>query len=76
MIPSRENFRGATRHIWATGPQYLMKHSASSEGLYYNNAQLAYLNDAGLPVFSANWVLAMVISIIILASAQLHLSFL
>jgi hypothetical protein len=48
-------FSWSNSYIWATGPQYLMKHSASSEGLYYNNAQLAYLNDAGLPVFSANW---------------------
>jgi hypothetical protein len=35
--------------------QYLMKHSASSEGLYYENSTLQYRNETGFTVFSTNW---------------------
>jgi len=42
-------------YIWATGAQYLMKHSASAEGLYYNSSQISYLNAVGVPVFFTNW---------------------
>src|SRR5712672_1331711 len=42
-------------NLWVTNPQYLMKHSASSEGLYSNGAQLEYRNDSGNPIFFTNW---------------------
>ena len=42
-------------NLWVTGPQYLMKHSASAEGLYSNGAQLEYRNQSGNPIFFTNW---------------------
>jgi Chaperone of endosialidase/Head domain of trimeric autotransporter adhesin len=48
-------FSWSNSYIWATGPQYLMMHSASAEGLHYANAQLEYLNSTGNPVFFTNW---------------------
>ncbi len=35
--------------------QYLMQHSASAEGLFYNSGQLEYRNQLGNPVFFTNW---------------------
>jgi len=35
--------------------QQLISHSASAEGLYYNNPSLEYRNQFGNPVFSTNW---------------------
>src|SRR5256885_3960971 len=48
-------FTWSGSNLWVTSPQYLMMHSASSEGLYYGNSQLEYLNSAGNPVFFTNW---------------------
>jgi hypothetical protein len=42
-------------NLFVTGPQYLMKHSASAEGLYSNGAQLEYRNQTGNPIFYTNW---------------------
>src|SRR5437868_2827408 len=42
-------------NLWVTNPQYLMKHSASAEGLYSNGAQLEYRNSTGSPIFFTNW---------------------
>src|SRR6185503_7740586 len=42
-------------YIWANGPQYLMMHSASAEGLYYGNSQLEYRYQDGTPRFFTNW---------------------
>src|ERR1700704_4910576 len=42
-------------NLWVTNPQYLMKHSASAEGLYSNGAQLEYRNQLGNPIFFTNW---------------------
>src|SRR6185503_79943 len=42
-------------YIWATGPQYLMMHSASAEGLYYANSRLEYRHQDGTPRFYTNW---------------------
>ena len=36
--------------------QYIMQHSASSEGLYYNGGQLEYRNQIGNPAFFTNWI--------------------
>ena len=35
--------------------QQLIQHSASAEGLFYNNSGLEYRNQFGTPVFSTNW---------------------
>jgi len=35
--------------------QQLISHSASAEGLYYNNPTLEYRNQFGNPIFSTNW---------------------
>jgi hypothetical protein len=42
-------------NLWVTTPQYLMKHSASAEGLYSNGSQLEYRNSTGNPAFFTNW---------------------
>src|SRR5258706_16370414 len=42
-------------NLWVTNPQYLMKHSASAEGLFSNGAQLEYRNQLGNPIFFTNW---------------------
>jgi hypothetical protein len=42
-------------YVWAPAAQYLMMHSASSEGLYYDNATIEYRNSSGNPVFFTNW---------------------
>lgn len=42
-------------HLWVPSAQYLVKHSASSEGLYYNNSQLEYRYQDGTPRFYTNW---------------------
>lgn len=42
-------------NLWVTNPQYLMKHSASAEGLFSNGAQLEYRNQLGNPGFFTNW---------------------
>lgn len=42
-------------NLFVPTTQYLIRHSASSEGLYYNNAQLSYVNATGNPVFFTNW---------------------
>lgn len=42
-------------HLFVPVPQYLIKHSASSEGLYYENAQIQYRNQDGNPVFFTDW---------------------
>ncbi|MEP7142610.1 MAG: hypothetical protein ABI707_07060 [Ferruginibacter sp.] len=36
--------------------QYLLQHSASAEGIYYNSGQLEYRNQLGIPVFFTNWI--------------------
>jgi len=36
--------------------QYIMQHSASSEGLYYGGGQLEYRNQIGSPAFFTNWI--------------------
>ena len=35
--------------------QQLIQHSASAEGLFYNDFQLEYRNESGFPVFFTNW---------------------
>ncbi|MEP6673898.1 MAG: hypothetical protein ABJA78_02040 [Ferruginibacter sp.] len=35
--------------------QYLVQHSASAEGLYYNSGQLEYRNQLGAAAFFSNW---------------------
>jgi Chaperone of endosialidase len=45
----------ANSNLFVTAPQYLMKHSASAEGLYSNGAQLEYRNQVGNPIFFTNW---------------------
>lgn len=42
-------------NLFVPGPQYLMHHSASAEGLYYGVSQLEYHNQFGTPVFFTNW---------------------
>ena len=41
--------------LYLTNNQQLIQHSASAEGLFYNNAQLEYRNQTGNPVFYTNW---------------------
>ena len=42
-------------NLFVNSAQYLMKHSASSEGLYYANSQLEYRYSDGSPRFYTNW---------------------
>lgn len=42
-------------NLYVPSSQYIMQHSASAEGLYYNNGQLEYKNQTGNPVFYTNW---------------------
>jgi len=42
-------------NLFVSAPQYLMRHSASAEGLYYGNSQLQYVGSLGTPVFYTNW---------------------
>ncbi len=42
-------------NLFVPGSQYLMQHSASAEGLYYNSGQLEYRNQLGNPAFFTNW---------------------
>jgi hypothetical protein len=42
-------------NLFVSSPQYLMRHSASAEGLYYGNSQLQYVGSLGTPVFYTNW---------------------
>jgi hypothetical protein len=42
-------------NLFVNAAQYLMKHSASSEGLYYGNSQLEYRYSDGTPRFYTNW---------------------
>ncbi len=41
--------------LFVPTPQYLIKHSASAEGLYSNGAQLEYRDQLGAPAFFTNW---------------------
>ena len=49
------NITWINSNLWVTNPQYLMKHSASAEGLYSNGAQLEYRHSSGIPIFFTNW---------------------
>ena len=42
-------------NLLVNSPQYIMRHSASAEGLYYGNSQLQYVGSLGTPVFYTNW---------------------
>ncbi|MBA2250966.1 MAG: hypothetical protein H0W12_12340 [Chitinophagaceae bacterium] len=42
-------------YLFIPAPQYIIKHSASAEGLYSNGAQLEYRDQFGAPVFFTNW---------------------
>lgn len=42
-------------HLFVPATQYLVRHSASSEGLVYDNAQLSSVDATGNPVFFTNW---------------------
>jgi hypothetical protein len=42
-------------HLFLPNNQQLIQHSASAEGLFYNNSALEYRNQFGNPVFSTNW---------------------
>jgi len=41
-------------NLIVSSPQYLIRNSASDEGLYYANSQLEYRNSLGAPVFYTN----------------------
>lgn len=41
--------------LWAPVSQQIIRHSASSEGLYAGGGKLEYRNSSGVPVFSTNW---------------------
>ena len=49
------NITWSNSNLFVPTPQYLMKHSASAEGLYSNGAQLEYRNQLGNPAFFTNW---------------------
>lgn len=42
-------------NLFLPNPQYIIRHSASSEGLYYASGRLEYRNSAGTPTFFTNW---------------------
>ncbi len=42
-------------YLFVPAPQYIIKHSASAEGLYSNGAQLEYRDQLGAPAFFTNW---------------------
>ncbi len=42
-------------NLFVPTPQYIIKHSASSEGLYSNGTQLEYRNQLGFPSFFTDW---------------------
>ena len=42
-------------HLYLPNNQQLIQHSASAEGLFYNNSALEYRNQFGNTVFSTNW---------------------
>jgi len=42
-------------NLFVPSSQYIMQHSASAEGLYYNAGQLEYRNQLGNPAFFTNW---------------------
>ena len=42
-------------HLYLPANQQLIQHSASAEGLFYNNSQLEYRNQLGNQVFYTNW---------------------
>lgn len=48
-------FTWTNSYLWLPGAQYIARHSASSEGLYYANAQLEYRNSSGNAAFFTNW---------------------
>jgi hypothetical protein len=48
-------FTWSGARLWVPNNQQLIQHSASAEGLFYNNARLEYRNQAGQPVFFTNW---------------------
>ncbi len=41
--------------LFVPGTQQLIQHSASAEGLFYDNGQLEYRNILGTPIFFTNW---------------------
>jgi hypothetical protein len=43
-------------NLFVSSPQYLMRHSATGEGLYYGNSRLEYRSSFGTPVFYTNSV--------------------
>ncbi len=48
-------FSWSNSYLWITNPQYIIRHSASSEGLFYSNQQLEYRRSDGSISFSTNW---------------------
>ena len=49
------NINWNNSHLFLPNNQQLIQHSASAEGLFYNNSALEYRNQFGNPVFSTNW---------------------
>jgi len=43
-------------NLFAPSAQYLIRHSASAEGLYYRGDQLEYRDSTGNPRFYTNWI--------------------
>ncbi|MEP7110151.1 MAG: hypothetical protein ABI760_19300 [Ferruginibacter sp.] len=48
-------FVWSNSYLFVPVNQYLVQHSASAEGLYYNSGQLEYRNQLGNPAFFTNW---------------------
>ena len=42
-------------NLFMPAAQAIIQHSASAEGLFYNNGQIEYRNQIGNPVFFTNW---------------------
>ena len=49
------NITWSNSHLYLPVNQQLIQHSASAEGLFYNNSQLEYRNQLGNQVFYTNW---------------------
>jgi hypothetical protein len=49
------NITWSNSHLFLPNNQQLIQHSASAEGLFYNNSQLEYRNQLGNQVFYTNW---------------------
>jgi hypothetical protein len=49
-------FTWSNSYLFLPGNQYIIQHSASAEGVYYNSGQLEYRNQLGNPVFFTNWL--------------------